>query len=93
MSVRGADQMKIQPSRIEVYNRYVHARMNTLRLTNRQQEVVELLMQGLSNREIADRLMIEVDTVKVHLRDIFNRLNVHRRTALVAKILELRSSP
>lgn len=75
------------------HDRYVHARMDSLRLTNRQQEVVELLMQGLSNREIADRLLIEVDTVKVHLRDIFNRLNVHRRTALVAKILELRPLP
>ena len=88
-----SDPFKSEPSRPGLHDRYVHARMNSLRLTNRQQEVVELLMQGLSNREIADRLLIEVDTVKVHLRDIFNRLNVHRRTALVAKILELRPLP
>lgn len=91
--MRELDPIKNDPPRLGLHDRYVHARMNTLGLTNRQQEVVELLMQGFSNREIADRLLIEVDTVKVHLRDIFNRLNVHRRTALVAKILELRSAP
>lgn len=91
--MRDADPMNSEPSAMGLHDRYVHARMNSLGLTNRQQEVVELLMQGFSNREIADRLLIEVDTVKVHLRDIFNRLNVHRRTALVAKILELRTAP
>lgn len=91
--MRDIEPMKNEQSRMGLHDRYVHARMNSLGLTNRQQEVVELLMQGFSNREIADRLLIEVDTVKVHLRDIFNRLNVHRRTALVAKILELRTTP
>jgi DNA-binding NarL/FixJ family response regulator len=67
----------------------LRARLTSCGLTQRQQEVTELLMRGLSNREIAEQLLIEEYTVKVHLRDIFQRMNVHRRTALVAKILQL----
>jgi DNA-binding NarL/FixJ family response regulator len=55
--------------------------------TPRQQEVVELVLRGMSNREIGQRLRIEVETVKVHLKEIFLRVNVHRRSALVAKLL------
>lgn len=67
----------------------LRTRLTSCGLTQRQQEVTELLMRGLSNREIAEQLLIEEYTVKVHLRDIFQRMNVHRRTALVAKILQL----
>lgn len=55
--------------------------------TPRQQEVVELVLHGMSNREIGEHLKIDVETVKVHLKEIFIRVNVHRRSALVAKLL------
>ncbi len=71
------------------YEEDLHGRLAECGLTPRQQNVVELVMRGLSNREIATQLLIEEYTVKVHMRDIFYRLNVHRRTALVAKILQL----
>ncbi len=77
-------------SRLALYEHDLHARLAACGLTQRQQEVVELVMWGLSNREIAAHLMIEEYTVKVHLRDIFLKLNVHRRTALMAKILQLK---
>lgn len=67
----------------------IHARLGAVGLTPRQQKVVELVMRGMSNREIAAQLLIEEYTVKVHLRDIFHRLNVHRRTAIIAKVLQL----
>jgi two-component system, NarL family, nitrate/nitrite response regulator NarL len=48
-------------------------------LTARQLEIVGLVEVGLSNKEIAQLLHIEVSTVKNHLRTIFEKLDVHRR--------------
>jgi len=52
-------------------------------LTGRQREVVLLATQGLANKNIARRLGITEGTVKVHLHNIFERLGVRNRTALV----------
>jgi len=49
-------------------------------LTAREQEVLALLAQGLSNREIAKTLWIEETTVKAHLRSVFKKLGVRTRT-------------
>jgi two-component system, NarL family, nitrate/nitrite response regulator NarL len=48
-------------------------------LTSRELEVVELIEQGLSNKEIATRLSIAVTTVKNHVHSILEKLKVHRR--------------
>lgn len=76
-------------SRPALYEHAFQERLATCGLTQRQQEVVELVIGGFTNREVAERLLIEEYTVKGHLRDIFERLNIHRRTALMTKILEL----
>jgi DNA-binding NarL/FixJ family response regulator len=52
-------------------------------LTPRQQEVLTLIAEGLSNQEIADRLDISVRTVERHRENIMGRLNLHSRTELV----------
>lgn len=53
-------------------------------LTSRQVEVVEGIRDGLSNKQIARRLKIEVATVKNHVHNILDRLQVHHRTDVVA---------
>jgi DNA-binding NarL/FixJ family response regulator len=45
---------------------------------------VELIDQGLTNREIATQLCIEVSTVKNHVHNILEKLNVHRRSQAAA---------
>jgi len=55
-------------------------------LTEREREVLELLAQGLTNKEIAQRLVITTNTVKRHLKAIFEKLNVHTRSAATAKV-------
>ncbi|WP_305038239.1 AAA family ATPase [Cohnella sp. AR92] len=59
-------------------------------LTERELEVLSLLAAGLSNKEIADRLIIAIGTVKVHVKNIFAKLKVNRRTKAVAQAKELK---
>jgi DNA-binding NarL/FixJ family response regulator len=55
-------------------------------LTEREAEILRLLESGLSNQQIADRLCIEVRTVKNHLHNLFGKLGVSRRGEAVAVI-------
>ena len=48
-------------------------------LSTREREVLELAAAGLSNKEIAERLVISINTVKFHLRGIYCSLGVHNR--------------
>jgi DNA-binding NarL/FixJ family response regulator len=56
----------------------------TTTLTSREAEVLTLIEQGCSNKEIARRLFIEVATVKNHVHNIFEKLGVSRRAAAIA---------
>ncbi|WP_150272807.1 LuxR C-terminal-related transcriptional regulator [Paenibacillus tepidiphilus] len=57
-------------------------------LSPRELEVLALIAQGLSNREIGERLYLALDTVKGHNRRIFEKLQVQRRTEAVARAAE-----
>jgi ATP/maltotriose-dependent transcriptional regulator MalT len=61
-------------------------------LSRREQDVVGLLMQGATNREIARALFLSEKTVKVHLRHIYSKLGVRSRTEAVVAALELDSN-
>ena len=53
-------------------------------LSTRENEVYELMSEGLTNRQIAERLFLGESTVKVHVRHIFEKLGVRTRTAAAA---------
>ncbi len=57
-------------------------------LTQRESEILVLLSEGLSNKEIADRVKISYDTVRAHLRHIYEKLHVRGRTEAVRKYLK-----
>jgi DNA-binding NarL/FixJ family response regulator len=56
------------------------------RLTRREREVADLIAQGLSNKEIAVRLGIELATVKNHVHNLLEKLRVHRRGEAAARL-------
>ncbi len=58
-------------------------------LSQREREILQLIAQGLSNRQISERLFLALDTIKGHNRIIFDKLQVHRRTEAVARAREL----
>jgi DNA-binding NarL/FixJ family response regulator len=59
-------------------------------LTDREKEVLELLVEGLTKKQIADRLVISFHTVDTHIRNIYAKLHVHSRSDAVAKALRER---
>ena len=58
-------------------------------LSQREIKVLQLIAQGLSNREIGERLFLALDTVKGHNRKIFDKLQVQNRTEAAARAREL----
>ncbi len=57
------------------------------KLSDRENEVLSLLIEGRTNKEIADALFVTVNTVKKHVQNIYTKLNVDSRAAAVAKVL------
>jgi NarL family two-component system response regulator LiaR len=58
-------------------------------LSERESEVLDLIADGLTNREIADRLFIAVGTVKRHINNIYSKLGVRHRAEAIARVREL----
>jgi len=54
-----------------------------LGITRRELEVLELMAQGMSNREIAGRLFVSENTIKTHSSRVFDKLGARRRTQAV----------
>ena len=60
----------------------------TVDLTQREQEILSHLAKGYRYKEIADTLFISVETVRTHLRNIYDKLHVRSRTEAVLKYLK-----
>ena len=61
-------------------------RNESVELTKRQREVMSLVVKGLPNKLIADKLDLAEATVKMHLAAIFEKLGVHNRSAAIAEV-------
>ncbi|HSD69971.1 MAG TPA: response regulator transcription factor [Woeseiaceae bacterium] len=67
--------------------------LNYLGISDREREVLALLGAGHSNREIADRLFISTNTVKTHVSNLYQKLEVSRRGQAVRKARSLQLVP
>ena len=80
-------EIQLLPRESAAWNECKSKRLNPLYgLTARQQEIVQLLLEGHSNKVIARQLSISTNTVKVHIHAIFRELRVHNRMALAASL-------
>jgi DNA-binding CsgD family transcriptional regulator len=68
-------------------------KVEALGITRRELEVLELIAQGLSNREIAERAFVSENTVKTHSSHVFAKLGARRRTQAVQLGKEFRLIP
>lgn len=64
-------------------------KLEELGLTPREHEILGLIAQGLSNREIGEKLFVSENTVKTHSSRVFDKLGVNRRVQAVQKAREL----
>ena len=63
--------------------------IHALDISQREMDVLQLMADGLSNQEIADKLFISIHTVKTHSSNLFSKLQVKRRTQAVQKSKEI----
>ena len=70
---------------VEAFHRPAAAPGPESSLTKRETEILEWLCQGLPNKLIADRLGLSIETVRVHLKRIYEKLHVHSRTEAAMK--------
>ena len=67
--------------------------VSQLELSKRELEILGLLAQGHSNQEIAAKLFVSLSTVKTHIQNLFEKLDVKRRTQAVEKAKRLNLIP
>lgn len=67
--------------------------VDEVKLSKRETEILERLCEGLANKEIADRLDISVETVRVHLKHVYEKLHVRSRTEAAMKFRDSREEP
>jgi DNA-binding CsgD family transcriptional regulator len=68
-------------------------KLKELGITPREHQILGLIAEGLSNREIGERLFVSENTVKTHSSRLFDKLGVNRRVQAVLKGRELRLLP
>ncbi|HEY3932210.1 MAG TPA: response regulator transcription factor [Verrucomicrobiae bacterium] len=86
---RGGSPMTTHIARkvVQSFQRSAAAAAQTESLSEREQQVLDLLSQGLMYKEIADKLNISYETVHTYIRRIYEKLQVRTRTEAVAKFL------
>jgi len=83
-------RMTLSPEAAEAL---VHSRMQaqeTEALTEREQDVLKLMVEGLNNAQIADHLVVSISTVKYHISNILMKLGVENRVAAVTMAIQRR---
>jgi DNA-binding NarL/FixJ family response regulator len=85
----GASPMsgKIARTVVEYFQKLQNSLPQDENLSKREQEILNLLVKGYRYKEIADALSISFETVRSHLKNIYDKMHVHSRTEAVVKYL------
>ncbi len=82
-------QTKQPPPKKKVEPNSIEEIQSKLSLSNREMDVLKGISEGLSNKQIAERLFLSESTIKTHSSNLFSKLNVNRRTQAVLKAKEV----
>jgi DNA-binding CsgD family transcriptional regulator len=74
-----SEACNINPKNFSVFN-----------LSRREIDIVRLVAEGMTNNEIAEKLFISFRTVENHLRSIYKKMEIHNRTSLVSRLIQLK---
>ncbi len=81
---------KVAASVVQMLAKLTKPAAQPVSLSKREQELLALLVEGLTAKEIADRLNVSIHTTSTHTRNLFTKLGVHSRAAAVARALRER---
>jgi len=73
--------------------KFDETKLQQLTISKREYEVLQLIAQGMSNKEIAEKLFVSLPTVKSHSSNLFMKLNARRRTQAIQRAKELQLLP
>lgn len=73
---------------IELFKHFAPSGKEDYALTSRELELLQQLVLGLDNQEIADKLFISYETVRNHVKHIYEKLHVHSKSQAVAKAIK-----
>ena len=92
---RGRERVVVREVHVTAPATFVRdeAKLESVGITPRELEILELIAQGLSNREIAARVFVSENTVKTHSSRVFDKLGARRRTQAVQLAKEMRLIP
>lgn len=83
----GGAPMSPSIARMVIASMHQTSRDNVYQLTPREKEILSLLSKGESYKRIADQLVISIDTVRTHIKKIYEKLHVHSQTEAVSKAI------
>jgi NarL family two-component system response regulator LiaR len=81
-------KMTLSPEAAQALVHATQTASETDDLTDREREVLKLMVEGLNNAEIAERLVVSLSTVKYHISNIFMKLGVDNRVAAVTMAMQ-----
>ncbi len=83
-----AGKMTLSPEAAQALVRATQQAAETETLTAREQEILKLMVEGLNNAEIAERIVVSLSTVKYHISNILMKLGVENRVAAVTMAIQ-----
>ena len=78
---------RLKPQRSPGFNRAIERVVSNSNLSRREAQVALSCAEGITNAEIGQRLFVSEQTVKFHLRNVFIKFGVRRRTELISRLL------